>query len=867
MTNFDNIAAKSRSDDKSKWISFKVHSLDTAGIMRKLYHRWLSENIKFYLIKELHLSNDNEEAENAVGNFCELIALLHDIGKLTPAFQNKISKNIENYDMGLEIEHIPERKESPHALAGQVILETCGFSEEIASIIGSHHGKSEKANCKKQLGVYRTNYFGALGKQEQQWRSIWNEWIAYALDKTDFHSVENLPKPNVKVQMILTGLLIMADWISSNVKYFPYDMEGEKERIKYAWAKLGLLDTWEAKTDNDLQEFFHQRFKFPPNPVQNTVMQTVAENYQAGIYILEAPMGSGKTEAALAAAEILAEKLGCGGLFFGLPTQATANGVFERVHEWTKKLDDEKHSVRLAHGMIELNDEYQSIFHGTANDSGDENVIVHKWFEGRKQALLADFVTGTVDHFLLASLKQKHVMLRHLGLAGKMVIIDECHAYDAYMNIYLDNTLKWMGAYHVPVIILSATLPPQRRNELIKAYLNVRKIPEIRQQCDEMAYPVLTWTNGQNVMQKAIPTQEEEKHISVVKIQESDIITQLSEKLSDGGCGAVIVNTVKQAQKLSQEISEKLSESGFEVICFHSHFISEDRAKIEKTILEKVGKKSEQEQRNHLIVVGTQVLEQSLDIDFDYMITELCPMDLLLQRSGRLHRHERKRPEKLQSAELAVTHPEKNAIYDEWILQQTEKLLPDILTIPSCIPHLVSEVYAEHKEDALYQAYEMEIKKKKRNARKYCIDASLLEDEDENTLACFLNDDVGNDQKAEASVRDADETIEVLVLKKISEYQYSTVSEEFPFDITQTPDENTAKQIARQRLKLPAMFSHHFETLKPYLDTMPKQWRFSEWLNGEWLLLLDENAETELLGLKLQYNSQYGLMVFTNTQD
>ena len=364
-------------------------------------------------------------------------------------------------------------------------------------------------------------------------------------------------------------------------------------------------------------------------------------------------------------------------------------------------------------------------------------------------------------------------------------------------------------------------------------------------------------------MQKEIPTDEKAKQISVSRTAESDMTELLSEKLSDGGCAAVIVNTVKQAQQLYRELSETLS-AEFKIICFHSCFISADRAEIEKKILGRTGRNSDSETRNKLIVVGTQVLEQSLDIDFDYMITELCPMDLLLQRSGRLHRHNRTRPEKLKSPELAVFYREENkkSVYSEWILQQTEKFLPDCLTIPECIPELVSKVYSkpEEKENQIYQKYQDDIQKKENNAKKYCIDAGKLKSRRNHTLDSFLNDDVGNSEQAEASVRDIKETVEVLVLRKVSEYQYGLVSEEFTFDITHIPSEDEAKQIARQRLKLPAYLSHSFEKLKSHLDIMPKQWHFSEWLKGEWLLLLDENFEIELLGEKWKYDSHYGLM-------
>jgi CRISPR-associated endonuclease/helicase Cas3 len=576
-------------------------------------------------------------------------------------------------------------------------------------------------------------------------------------------------------------------------------------------------------------------------------------------------MGIGKTEAALASAEILVSKFNQNGIYFGLPTQATANGIFARIRDWAKKCDDEKHTIRLAHGMTELNEEYRELFHGRALDSGDEKIFVHDWFEGKKQALLSDFVIATVDQFLLASLKQKHVMLRHLGLVGKVIIIDECHAYDAYMNEYLDNTLTWMGAYKVPVIILSATLPVKRRQELIEAYTKVYTDMNLKS-CDSLAYPVLTWTDFDGVMQKEIKISLPDKFVSVNRINEEDMTDILKDKLSDGGCAAVIVNTVAYAQKLSEVIANEMP--GYEVICFHSRFIATDRAKIEKELLERVGKNSGDKERNKLIVVGTQVLEQSLDIDFDYMITQLCPMDLLLQRCGRLHRHAKRiRPEKLEKAELAILKPSEdmNSVYSSWILKMTERYLPDELQIPQCISHLVNKVYEEPQTEEdinseEYKEFEYVIKDKKYKAEKYCIVSDDLLKKRKNTIADFLQN-VNNDADSEQAVRDIDETIEVLALCKNSDTLLDLVSGEISFDITKELSDEEAMLVAKERLRLPAYFSKNYNiknTLNE-LEAVPKNWKNSKWLKGELLLILDENNDTELVHKKLHYSSARGL--------
>ena len=895
------LAAKSDRMDKSKWLPLVIHASDTAGIMRKLFSLWLPDHVKNELLKNIPL---HVEPSSYVKRLCELIALLHDIGKITPSFQNMIAKNIENhtdymYSLGLDISgKFREASKSPHKIAGYTILQEINkIPKEISVIIGFHHGRVDLSRPDKQLDLYRRNYFGEnktdRKAQEKLWRELWTDWISYALEKTGF-TLETLPKPNVKAQMILTGLLIMADWVASNTYYCPYinidetiDTIDCEQRVKVAWERLGLPKILEIEDCCDSPEIFAEKFGFDSNSMQRQVMEIVSQNPCSGLYILEAPMGLGKTEAALSAAEILIDRTGSGGIYFGLPTQATANGIFGRIKDWASKCDSELHSIRLAHGMTELNEEYKAMFHGKASEispdskeddeNNSKNIIVHEWFEGRKQALLADFVIATIDQFLLASLKQKHVMLRHLGLSGKVVILDECHAYDSYMNVYLDRTLTWMGAYGVPVIVLSATLPPRRRNELIRAYMN--KPGKI--ECDDddtLAYPVLTSAIDGKVTHMALSCDVPVKKISVNDIREEDLAGYLRGKLEDGGCAAVIVNTVAYAQELSRTLKSELKD--FRIVCFHSRFIATDRAEIETTLLGNVGKNSTPNTRDKLIVVGTQVIEQSLDLDFDTMITELCPMDLLLQRSGRLHRHDRKRPTSCEKPVLAVLRPSepKRSIYDEWILQRTQKYLPDVLVVPSDIPELVSKVYADpevSEQNEAYTEYCKKIEEKQYKAEKYCIHSNMLDQSSKNLITKFLDDDVGNSSDAEASVRDTEEIIEVLVLQEKSPNSYGLASGNVSFDVMSELDgkekklfdttselsENDEKRVASERLKLHQFFSedYNFEKVIQQLDVLPKRWKNAKLLRNELLLVLDENMEAELIGKRLRYSEDFGL--------
>ena len=512
--------------------------------------------------------------------------------------------------------------------------------------------------------------------------------------------------------------------------------------------------------------------------------------------------------------------------------------------------------------------------------------MVHQWFRGNKQGLLADFVIGTVDQLLLAALQQKHVMLRHLGLAGKVVVIDECHAYDAYMNCYLDRALTWLGRYKVPVILLSATLPAKRRVELVRAYLNGRTAPDgLWQTC--RGYPLLTWTDGKQVEQTTIPLETEPRRVETFPLTEEQLTDTLRSALREGGCAGVIVNTVKKAQAIAARLRAELPE--FEVVVFHAQFLMPDRAAKEEALMKRIGKHSTPEQRDKLIVVGTQVLEQSLDIDLDLLVTELCPMDLLLQRIGRLHRHEgRARPRPVAQARCAVldTGTEdfdegSKAVYGEWLLWRTRKFLPNAITLPHDIAPLVQDVYgwepdplpASPQSTAARAEYEKAQRIKMSKAETF----TILPPEEHrnrpsrNTLDNWM-DDVGavSDNGARAAVRDGDPSVDVLVLMRDAAGNVRFLPDEtgqpgacVPTD--EPPQPEMALQIARQKLRLPGYFSKRW-SVEQTIDALEARnrevfglWQQSPLLRGELILLLDDHLTAQLAGQVLQYDRENGL--------
>ncbi|MFF3606900.1 HD domain-containing protein [Streptomyces sp. NPDC002463] len=279
-----------------------------------------------------------------------------------------------------------------------------------------------------------------------------------------------LPQP---VQVLLTALVIVADWIASNLElflYYPQDISrSSAERAAAAWRGLNLPGPWRpAEPPVDVSELFASRFALPERtkarPVQAAAVELARSMTAPGLMVIEAPMGEGKTEAALAVAEIFAARSGTGGVFFALPTMATGNAMFPRLLKRLERLpslEGQRHSVLLARSKAALNDEFTDLMEvgkvaavepdaGRVAQNPSASVraaaaylVAHIWLWGRKKAMLSFFVTGTVDQLLFAGLKSKHLALRHLAVAGKVVVIDEVHAYDTCIRARRESTCRF----------------------------------------------------------------------------------------------------------------------------------------------------------------------------------------------------------------------------------------------------------------------------------------------------------------------------------------------------------------------------------------------------------------------------------------
>ncbi|AVK64112.1 CRISPR-associated helicase/endonuclease Cas3 [Lactobacillus sp. CBA3606] len=895
-------AKKQSKDGQQAWLPLIVHLIDTKNTINWLFNHWLSASQRQLLQGTL----SEAEAQQLV----ELVGFIHDIGKATPAFQTKQSYDRDDelddqlkaqlaYSGFLDLDKLclASPNKSLHARAGEVIVDELGLPTAIGAVIGGHHGKPESSRPFEQLAAYTANYFQSDNDPELQapWRQVQKDLLDLGLASAGYHSATEVPTIKQPQAVILEGLLIMADWLASSeyldyeqtVPLFPLialDQSWQSinltTRFQAAISAWNLSDEWDPQRVQ-LEHAYQQRWGYEPRPVQKVMTAAIGALTDPGMVIVEAPMGLGKTEIALIAAEELAYRTGSDGVFIGLPTQATTNAMFERVDDWVSFLahqQDKNLAIKLMHSKSQFNQTYRELPHAAniymaEDDAGA--VVVNDWFAGKK-SILTKFTVGTIDNLLLMGLKQKHLFLRHLGFSGKVVIIDEVHAYDVYMDQYLYKAISWLGAYHVPIVILSATLPKAKRKALLEAYLIGKYGRKYKKQlvapanwAETQAYPLLSLLDGCEIKQvEDFPGQSDQPPMKVQVKQltgsDEELMSQVAAKIAAGGVAGVIVNTVKRAQTLAQ-----LVPADIKLMVLHSAFLATDRTAQETALQAAIGKQGDRPTK--LIVIGTQVLEQSLDIDFDVLYTDIAPMDLILQRIGRLHRHQIKRPQALQAPQVFIMGIQdqndygagNEAVYGKYLLMKTAHFLKSTLTLPTDISPLVQQVYDPQTDgevadlEAAKQKFDTDLAQERKKAKVFQIANPDLSTEA--TIHDWLGRDLGrvdqDEQKANAAVRDIKETLEVILVQQTSAGK---------FLLDGRPLASVSEQvIAQQVIRLPNAVTPRIDQAIQALETLTSHyflgWQNSIWLKGALVLPLDQNLATDFEGWHLSYTATQGL--------
>lgn len=684
------------------------HMLDVGLVAGELWDRLLTNPVKSNLSNSFGISQD--EMKEVVMR----LASLHDLGKATPSFQRKkpiARKLLESIGFGFAGSTEQYHGDLTAYLVDEHVLRLVGltFSGNISllhikMLLGGHHGVYPEARklrkiipidsgtgkwCDERVAILK-NVFANLGSRDH---------ISIRMESADGASF-----------LILSGLISVADWIASAENLFPFagddiDIADYSLTAKSlaASAIKGLNWTTDGITEKrQLRSMFS--FIETPYPLQNVVGDLVVDLKAPGIVIIEAPMGEGKTEAALFLMERWNGNLGKNGAYIALPTQANANQMFTRVLGFLRGASYGKSTnLALVHGHASMSDSYIQL---KINGSEGVDVNATEWFDYRRRGVLSSFGVGTVDQALLSVIPSKYFFVRLFGLAGKTVIIDEIHAYDLYTSTIIDKMLEWLSALGSNVILLSATLTDRRCKELLKSYSG--KDQDIVLQYPRISY--CTDSAGSLGFPSAKQTGEREQSAVVVRWCKSDISANLDDvvdKLVDGGCVAIICNTVRRAQEVYQTLLESVEDPSIDLQLFHSRFMFKDRKRIENECFKKYGRDREAKKS---ILVATQVIEQSLDLDFDLMITEVAPVDLILQRVGRLHRHLRARPPLFSTPELWIMEPcmeegldfgPSEFVYSKYTLLKSYLLLRHRVRIqlPDDIRPLVEEAYSNQSDN------------------------------------------------------------------------------------------------------------------------------------------------------------------------
>jgi CRISPR-associated endonuclease/helicase Cas3 len=707
-------AKTDRNGDKG-WHPLILHMIDVAATVDAILAREPSST-RARMAAILGLDWDDARA------WLLLIVACHDIGKACPGFQYKWP---EAPITGLQLPRSPDTKIN-HAFVSQIVLTellhergwSCELAELLADAVGCHHG--ERANP--------TTLYSLEGNRRALGNSEWME-----ARRGLFKSVHEVFRPN-KVPskdtlsgpdfMLLSGLTSFADWIGSNEDWFPFGTIEECRALQGWFNKRRAsadmaLDAigWEPRTPLAMEhKSFEQVFGFAPRPLQQAVADALAEVKDPIILLIEAPMGEGKTEAAFFAHLELQRCFGHRGMYVALPTKATGNAMFKRTLKFLRDQGAERRlDLQLLHGATLLNDTFQNLrLSGIYDPITDGEVRAGEWFTNKKRALLSEYGVGTVDQALLPILPVRHNFVRLWGLANRVVVFDEIHAYDAYTGTLLVHLLRWLLALGSSVVLLSATLPPSIRRKL--ADVVCADLPE-----REKDYPRLSIFRPGAIEQvhfEADPARRTSLRLLKIPSDLSSMYASLEEHLASGGMGLALVNTVQRAQDLyrlfpageplvreGQRVGKRLPD-GTEVFLFHARFPVDRSQKREDQVLEIFGEHGNRTGRK--ILIATQVTEQSLDLDFDLIMTDLAPIDLVLQRAGRLWRHTRaSRPVSepiLLVAGLFGEEPPSfgkplwwGAVYHEDVLLRTWCLLQKRLeiTLPDEIDTLVQAVYEE----------------------------------------------------------------------------------------------------------------------------------------------------------------------------
>ncbi|KMQ49500.1 CRISPR-associated protein Cas3 [Chitinispirillum alkaliphilum] len=645
------------------------HCLDVAAVGRI----WLDNNEKF--VK--NAAGAFGLSENAFTEWFLFFLSLHDLGKFSTRFQN-LNKFLLKQLQGIETD---ESYEPRHDQLGWVLynkhLLNLLYNElfpdcketvfkvlinTFASCFFGHHGLPPENDMYSGVKLYSTSdkesaYEFSIAMSE---KFLTNESI------NELRAIINLPKTerdaiksNLKQESwSLAGLVTICDWIGSGDTFEFCSKEVDLTTYYNAALKTAEKAVRDAEIiGTRVSQFGGLEHLFPsfadsPTPLQRLCNETdISEGPQ--LWILEDVTGAGKTEAALTLVSRILAHGGGDGCFVALPTMATSNAMYERMAAVYRLLfnDDKKPSLVLSHGSRYLSETFRNSYRDTfiglpedteENESAEHEGVAHcaQWLgDSSKKSLIADCGVGTIDQILLGGLPVRYQNLRAFGMRRKVLVVDEVHAYDPYMLRHLENILAFHAASGGSAVLLSATLPQNIRKRFVDSFTEGLGGEELT--LTEKNFPLVTTVGKKTLLEARADTRKELKRSVKIEFQDNveELENLITESALSGKCVCWIRNTVTDVIDSYTKLCATGKMDHDKLDLFHSRLALHDRLSVEKRILQHFGKESGATDRHGRVLIASQVVEQSLDLDFDILISDLAPIDFLIQRAGRLHRH------------------------------------------------------------------------------------------------------------------------------------------------------------------------------------------------------------------------------------
>lgn len=727
------------------------HLLDAGAAARCLWGRYVPAGVREFIAAGFGVS-----AEHA-GELVALWAALHDVGKLTPEFQALgLGAGLSGYPAGMGLL-------SAHDLAGQKwlqsVLPLLGYAGGdtdmpgflVPQLLGGHHGVFHPG-VPAEAG--RVTLRGAGFSDD-----AWERQRRAALDavRRIVGAPGAPPTASHQAAVLACAIVVLADWLVSQEQHLLSRMAGlpragtEAELRGYFEESLGAVAGLAEAAGLSQLRLRRGGFgeSFPRIAVANALQESVAERLPGlargpGLLLVTAPPGVGKTETAWFAAKVLGEATGRPGVYLALPTTATADQMYLRTRAYLEDQAEDPAALMLLHGMAWLNASYDpgAGEAGVVTGDGGEGdpFIPADWLLGRHRGMCGPWAVGTVDQALMAVLTSRYNALRLFGLAGKTVVVDEVHACDAYMQGLLLQLLRWLGSFGAPVVLLSATLTSRAADALVSAYLEGVGVRRPRRSPGESAaapYPGWVYADAVTGAVTAVPVALPPVlplRVSVREISAAAdggkgrlapdrgpaLRAELAPVVESGGCALVICTTVDEAQQTFCQLRDWfgcLRVGGTappELGLLHARYPAWQRDEITGRVMGWYGKNRGGERPASAVLVATAIVEQSLDLDFDLVVSDLAPVALLLQRSGRCWRHENlgtiPRPSWSAGPCLTVLVPPGGpwsprvfgswaAVYDRSLLANTYRLLAgrQEIAVPGDVQELVDAVYDDER--------------------------------------------------------------------------------------------------------------------------------------------------------------------------